>query len=183
MKISIGSGFRREEDTLTCDIDPRTNPDFCFDLEKDQFPFDDNSVDGVFAHHILEHLGDGFFHCIQELYRICKHGAIVDILAPHPRHYQFLADPTHKRPIVPEGLMLFSKKYNDYHKESSASQLGHQYDVDFEILSTVEIPDPNYENEFINIPVEQAKRYIHEHNNIVMTYHIRLVVIKDYETN
>lgn len=179
MKINIGSGNRREEGVFSCDVDPKTNPDYCFDLEKDVFPFADDSIDGVLAHHILEHLGDGFFHCLQELYRVCKHGSYIDILSPHPRHYQFLADPTHKRAIMPEGLMLFSKKYNEYHKDSSASQLGVQYDVDFEIVSSDEIPDPKYLQAFNSMKTEEAQRYIHEHNNIVMQYHIRLVVVKE----
>jgi predicted SAM-dependent methyltransferase len=112
MRISIGSGEKRIDDFINCDYDPLTNPDYCFDLEKDPFPFPDNSVDEVLASHVLEHLGDGYFHCIKELYRVCKHGAVIHVNVPHHRNDNFADDPTHKRPITVRGLKLFSKSFS-----------------------------------------------------------------------
>jgi len=57
----------------------------------------------------MEHVGqtpDMFNSIIRKLYRICKNQAIMDITVPHPRHDDFLADPTHVRPITV--LELFS---------------------------------------------------------------------------
>lgn len=181
MKINLGAGGKKIEGFISCDFDPLTNPDHLFNVEHDRFPFEDNSVDVVLAHHILEHLGEGYFHCLKEIYRVCKHGAIIDVRVPHYRHMTFAADPTHRRPILPEGLNLFSKKFNRVHAHSSASQLGYYYNVDFEIISIDEIPDPNYREAFSNVPAEEVKKYIYEHNNIVMEYYIRLVVIKEDE--
>jgi hypothetical protein len=118
---------------------------------------------------------------LQELYRVCKHGAIVDIRVPHPRHDFFLNDPTHRRPITPDGLSLFSRKYNDacIEQNAAASRLGYYFGVDFEVVDVNEIPDPMYLKAFEGMQADQARRYIHEHNNIVMEYHIRMVVIKN----
>ena len=68
MKINLGGGLKRFDGFVNIDHDPLTNPDFCFNIEKDKFPFEDNSVDEVKAHHILEHLGEGFFHTITSPY-------------------------------------------------------------------------------------------------------------------
>lgn len=183
MKINLGSGGVKIDGYVNVDYDHHTNPDYIVDVERDRFPFEDNTVETVVAHHILEHLGEGFFHCLQELYRVCKHGAIIDIRVPHYKHWTFAADPTHRRPILPEGLRLFSKKANDADRDNANSKLGHFFNVDFEIVSNVEVPDPNYLHAFNGMRQEEAQRYISEHNNIVMEIHIRMVVIKDYEQN
>lgn len=181
MKINIGAGDTRYDGFLNCDYDERTNPDFLFNIEKDPWPFEDNTVEQVIAHHVMEHMGEGYFHCLQELYRVCKHGAIIDIRVPHPRHDYYLNDPTHRRPITPDGLSLFSKKYNDacIEQNAAASRLGYYFKVNFEVVDVNEIPDPMYIKTFEGKPFDQVKQYIHEHNNIIMEYHIKLVVVKD----
>jgi len=181
MKLNIGAGDTRYNGFLNCDYDEHSNPDYVFNLEKDPFPFEDNTVEEVIAHHVLEHMGEGYFHCLQELYRVCKHGAIIDIRVPHPRHDNYIADPTHRRTITPHGLWLFSKKYNDICKEKKnpASRLGYFFNVDFEVLDMIEVPCKKYIEIFEGKPKQEVEQYIHEHNNIIEEYHIKLLVIKD----
>lgn len=180
MRINLGSGDTRYDSFLNIDNDPDCNPDFCIDIENQAWPIEDNSVEQVIAHHIFEHLGEGFFHVMKELYRVCKNGAQIDVIVPHPRHETFLADPTHRRPIVPMTFQLFSKKFNDACRlyNEPASRLGHRYNVDFELVEFHEIPDDRYLRTFDNVELETAKVYINEHNNIVLNIHIKLVVIK-----
>jgi SAM-dependent methyltransferase len=182
LKINIGSGDERFEGFLNIDSDPLTLPDFCVNIEKENLPFEDNSVEEVIAHHILEHLGEGYFNALQELYRVCKHNAIIDILVPHPRHNHFLNDPTHRRAITPDGLWLFSKKYNDATREQKAraSKLGYLYNVDFEVMDILEIPESKYITVFEGKPVIEVEQYMNEHNNIIAETNIKLVVIKEY---
>lgn len=181
MKINIGSGNTKLDGYVTIDYDQNSNPDYCLNVEKDKLPFEDSTVEMVVAHHILEHLGEGYFHCLQELYRVCKHGAIIDIRVPHPRHDAFLADPTHRRPVTPLGLQLFSKKFNKICRDTGAasSQLGEYYNVDFDILEWNYIPDDQYRIKLANKSREFIEEYINERNNIVSEYHIRLVVNKE----
>lgn len=181
MKINIGAGDVKLNGYITCDYDKSTNPDYSFDLEKDQFPFENNSIETVVAHHILEHLGEGYFHCLKELYRVCKHGAIVDVRVPHPRHESFLADPTHRRPITVMGLRLFSKKFNQYCRDKSfvSSRLGDYYNVDFEILDYKYIPDEKFQQKLQSLTPEQIEEYANEHNNIIKEIHIKLLVNKE----
>jgi hypothetical protein len=182
MKIILGAGDEKYDGFVTCDYDPLCNPDHCFNLEKDPFPFEDNSVDTVIAHHVLEHLGEGYFHCLKEIYRVCQHGALIHVRVPHHRHDFFYDDPTHRRPITIGGLRLFSKKYNDACKEqgAAASRLGYYFDVDFEIVDFNFRPMNEYREVFEGKPINDVERYLSEHNNIIDELQVRLTVIKDY---
>lgn len=181
MKINIGAGDTRIPDFINVDYDTNSNPDYALDIEKDRLPFEDNSVDCVVAHHILEHLGEGYFHCLQEIYRVCKHGATIDIRVPHPRHDCYLADPTHRRPITPLGLQLFSKKFNQFCRQSGAasSRLGEYFNVDFDILEWNYIPEEHYRQVLADKPKEYVEEYINERNNVVVEIYIKLMVIKE----
>lgn len=181
MKINIGSGGTEYEGYKTCDYDPLANPDYLFNLETDTFPFEDNTVESVIAHHVLEHLGEGYFHCLKELYRVCKHGATIDIRVPHYRHDYFFDDPTHRRPITVGGLLLFSKKHNKLCREQGAasSRLGDYFNVDFEIVQWDYMPSAQYRNKFVGLPRDEVEEYLREHNNIIEELWVKLVVIKE----
>ena len=181
MKINIGAGDTKLDGYVTLDYDLNSNPDYQLDIEKDRFPFEDNTVEGVVAHHILEHLGEGYFHCLQEIYRVCKHGAIVDIRVPHPRHDSFLADPTHRRPVTIVGMQLFSKKFNKHCREQgyASSRLGEYFGVDFEVIDYRYTPDEKVRVKFQTFTAEQIEDYANEHNNIISEVQIKLVVNKE----
>ena len=183
MRLHLGSGDKKFEGFVNCDFDANCNPDYLFNMETDIWPFEDNSVDQVIAHHVFEHLGEGYFHVLQELYRVCEHGAIIDIVVPHHRHEYFANDPTHRRPITPDGLWLFSKKYNDacIEQGAAASRLAHYFNVDFEVVDSLNVPDPKYIKVFEGRPVVDVEQYMYEHNNIIMEVHIKLVAIKQYD--
>lgn len=181
MKIIIGAGDVKMDGFVTCDFDPNTKPDYLINLEKDPLPFENDTVETVIAHHILEHLGDGYFFCLQELYRVCKHGAIIDIRVPHHRHDSFAADPTHRRPITIIGLQLFSKKFNRYCREKgyASSRLGEYYNVDFEILDYKYTPDDRVFSKYSAMSQQEIEDYAHEHYNIISEIHVKMVVNKN----
>ncbi len=181
MKINIGGGLTRPEGFVTIDIDVNANPDYVVDLEKDILPFEDNSVSEVRAFHVFEHIGSGYFHMLQELYRVCKHGAIIDIRVPHPRHEYFLNDPTHVRPITVEGLKMFSKKYNKHLSDTQGSITGlaYRFGVDFELVGFQLVPDSYYADIIKNSSEKELMRLSREVNNFFMEIYITLVVVKD----
>jgi predicted SAM-dependent methyltransferase len=182
MKINIGAGSTKIEGFITCDYDKLNNPDYCFNLETDRFPFEDNTVEIVVAHHVLEHLGEGYFNCLKELYRVCKHGATIDVRVPHHRHDYYYDDPTHRRPITVGGLRLFSKKHNKLCKEQQAasSRLGDFFEVDFEIVDWDYIPSREFKDQFIGQPREEVEVYLKQHKNIIVELWAKLVVIKEH---
>lgn len=181
MNINIGAGYKRFQGYVNVDSDPNCNPDHLLNLEHDALPFPDSSVDKVIAHHILEHLGDGYLGLIKELYRVCKHGAVIDIRVPHHAHEVFFNDPTHKRPITVEGLRLFSKKFNqrDIDIGSATSTLGMMLDVDFEIVKYDYIHDPFYDTIITKNTPEQNVRLFREALNTTIEVHVVLSAVKE----
>lgn len=184
MKINLGSGTKRYRDYINIDSDINSKPDYVINLEKDKLPFDDNSVEHVIAHHILEHLGDGFIPCLKELYRVCKPNAIIDVRVPHPRHDIFLIDPTHKRPIFPHTLDMFSKTRNQRDAENNGSEtpLGFIYNIDLQVISYDFILDPYWQTIFQQYTEEQCEHAARSFNNVIQEIHIMVKVIKDEQS-
>jgi hypothetical protein len=183
VNINIGSGHKHYSDFINIDSDSHCNPDIILDLDSVnlKLPFEDNSVEKVIAYHILEHIGLGYFKLLQEIYRVCKHGAIIDIQVPHPNHEVYLNDPTHKRPITVDGLRLFSKEFNklEIERNGSSSTLGIMYNVDFEIVDYKFIHDPYYDEIKPTLEISQLERLFREALNTTIEIHIKLMVIKD----
>lgn len=182
MKINIGAGYKRYPGFLNVDSDTNCKPDYLVNLDDKNLvlPFDDNSVEYVIAHHILEHIGDGYIKLLQELYRVCKPGAIIDIHVPHPTHEVFLNDPTHKRPITVEGFRLFSKKFNQLEIErgGASSTLGIMYDVDFELIDYTFVHDSFYDSIKPKLSQEELQRLFREALNVCIEIHIKVQVVK-----
>jgi len=185
VKLHLGAGYRKYDGYLNVDLDPLCNPDYNFDIT-DAWPFPDNSVDGIIAHHVMEHLGEGFFKFIQEMYRVCKPNTFIDIVVPHHRHYCFLNDPTHRRPITIEGMKLFSKAYNKYCIETgdASSRLGQNYNVDYDIVKFKYNIDPKYQHLLVDMkPGSQEETdfstMLREKNNMIVDVEFTMVVLKD----
>lgn len=139
IKLQLGSGYKKINGFVNIDNDDLVNPDYNIDLDdvNIKLPFPDNSVNEIVAHHILEHIGDGFIPLMKELYRVAEDGCVFDIVAPHFQHEVYYGDPTHKRPITVNGMSLFSKKFCREHieKHSSSSGIGLKYDIDWDLQS------------------------------------------------
>jgi len=183
LKLNIGGGYKKYNGFLNVDYDSHCNPDYVCDIEKESLPFKDNSVDEIKVHHILEHLGEGYFSFLKEMYRVCQDGAIIDVVVPHHRHDNFFNDPTHRRPITIDGLRMFSKKYNDYCIKTGdgCSKLGHYFNIDFEIEKFEYYFASEYNN-LLNNPTEENQATIRQAimtlNNVIVETHIILSVVK-----
>jgi predicted SAM-dependent methyltransferase len=138
MNLNLGCGRDIRSDFVNVDkYHPQA--DINWDLEKFPWPWKDDSVHHIVMRHVLEHLGQDpnvFIGVMKELYRVCKTGAKIEITVPHPRHDDFLGDPTHVRPINIGVLSLFCKRYNEmWDKQGdSNSLLALYHKVDFEIV-------------------------------------------------
>jgi hypothetical protein len=155
------------------------------DLESFPWPWPDSSVDEIRANHVLEHLGKDagvFIGVMKEMYRVCKGGAKIEIVVPHPRSDDFMNDPTHVRPITLNVLALFSKSWNrKWEKDGSANtKLALEHDVDFEpkqeALQLEDRIQKAYEAGHIND--ETLGILIKERNNIVKAIHLTLEAVK-----
>jgi len=180
LKLNIGGGLKRYEGFINVDFDELTKPDIVHNLETDTFPLPDSSVAEVRAFHILEHIGQGFFHLMKELYRVCDNGALIDIQVPHHRSEIFYGDASHVRPITVEMLRQFSKSYNDYHVDQFKSSMGfgNRLGVDFEILEFSFIPEDIWKERFQSMSPEQIVEVSRNFNNVYGETHVKLVVKK-----
>lgn len=146
MKLNLGCGSRKLDGFLNVDNSPHCEPDLLLDLENLPWPFETASAQEIVLTHVLEHLGQTpavYLGIVGELYRVCAPGALVRITVPHPRHDDFVTDPTHVRPITVAGLEMFSKAKNRewQAKSMAATPLALMLDIDFEIVSANAQPE------------------------------------------
>ena len=79
----------------------------CVDLVGDVFDvlflLPDESVDGIYTSHFLEHIAD-LPKLLGEIERVLKPGALIKVVVPHFSNAYFYSDPTHK---ITFGLYTF----------------------------------------------------------------------------
>ena len=186
MKLNLGSGSKILEGFTNVDKYDYYKPDVVHDLEIFPYPFKDNSVDEILLSHVLEHIGQSpelFLSIIKEFYRICRNNSMIKIIVPHPRHDDFISDPTHVRPITILGLQLFDKDLNiEWEKNKAANTpLALINGVNFKIKNVKYSLDQNYMKKYKNKTInnqevdEDAARL----NNVVKQIEIDWQVIKD----
>lgn len=112
IKVDIGCGSRKPEGFIGVDIYPWHGVDIVADLTK-IFPFPDNTVDEIRAYDCLEHLPN-IIHSMNEIWRICKPGATVDILVPSTDGRGAFQDPTHVSFWNINSFMYYSIEFPPY---------------------------------------------------------------------
>jgi predicted O-linked N-acetylglucosamine transferase (SPINDLY family)/cephalosporin hydroxylase len=93
LRVDLGCGDRKPDNFVGVDVCPGVGVDIVADLNQ-RFPFPDNSVDELRAYDTIEHLVDRI-HTMNEIWRVCKPGAKVDILVPSTDGRGAFQDPTH----------------------------------------------------------------------------------------
>lgn len=183
MKLNLGCGFRRLEGFMNVDRFPDCRPDVIHDLESVPWPWDADTVDEVVMSHVLEHLGadrDVFFGVLRELYRVCRHDARLTVTVPYPRHDDFLIDPTHVRPIMPEFFQMLSKaNCREWQVRGAAdTPLALHIGVDFEIERTQLVLDPYWRGQRGRISKEDLVFAIKHYANVVKEATVVLRAVK-----
>jgi hypothetical protein len=185
MRLNLGCGNHHHGGWVNVDRVSACNPDQVWDLEQFPWPWPNSSAEEVHLSHVLEHLGaetSVYLGIIKELYRVCHDGAHITIVVPHPRHDNFLIDPTHVRPITPEGLRMFSQRLNlEWIKANNANTpLGLYNDVDFDTVSAqAQLAEP-WRSQAENKTISEGalRRAASMHNNVIEQFTIVLRAVK-----
>ena len=186
MKLNLGCGSKILEGYTNVDKFDYYKPDIVHDLEITPYPFEDNSIDEIILNHVLEHIGQDpniFNNIIKELYRICKNKTVIHIRVPHPRHDDFISDPTHVRPVTILGLQLYDKELNEKWEKGgfANSPLALIHNVNFKVFNVVYVVDDKYKKLLNEKKITEAEvnEFMHKYNNVIKEIQIEWSVIKD----
>lgn len=120
IKIDLGCGNKKVPNTIGVDKIKLPDVDIICNLETIPWPFKDSSVDVIHCNHFLEHFSDTI-KVMDEIYRIAKDGAMVNIIVPHVSYEGAFRDPTHKSFFTYRTFEYFTKEKNNVPKYYSKS--------------------------------------------------------------
>ena len=95
LKVDLGCGDKKVPGTVGVDIEKLPGVDIICNLERLPWPFKDSSFEEIYCSHLLEHFFDTV-KIMEEIYRIAKNNALVNIIVPHVSYEGAFRDPTHK---------------------------------------------------------------------------------------
>ena len=135
-RLDVACGQNKAEGFTGIDI--AGDADIVHDLFVFPWPIKTGSVEEVRCHHFVEHIPhhregwtrDGWFLFWDEMWRICKPGARIEITHPYGRSDRAWWDPTHCRAVVDQSWYYLDAQWRD------TQGLGHYPTVsDFEVVS------------------------------------------------
>lgn len=95
MRIDLGSGNHKFRDCIGIDRIAYQDTDLVLDYNQ-RLPFEDDTVEFVMASRSLEYVDD-LQAVMQELYRVCRHKAMVCIVAPYAHVGSHMVNPEYKQ--------------------------------------------------------------------------------------
>jgi ubiquinone/menaquinone biosynthesis C-methylase UbiE len=104
--LDLGCGNRKFPGAVGIDRHPSSRADVIHDLDMFPYPFADNEFDRVICSSVLEHLND-LSAVMEELWRITRNGARVEISGPSPSSRWLFSDPTHRRAFTSRTFEFF----------------------------------------------------------------------------
>jgi SAM-dependent methyltransferase len=81
---------------VNIDCLPAVEPEVVCDFDRDPLPFETDSVDYVCSVNVFEHLSN-LYHVVAEIWRVCRPGAVFELIVPNAFSLGAFGDPTHCR--------------------------------------------------------------------------------------
>ena len=93
--LDIGCGSAKHPGAIGLDISADTDADVVHDLDDLPLPFEDSSFDQVLMQDVIEHVAEPI-RVMEDLHRICRNGARIQLRTPHFSSALAYGDPTHR---------------------------------------------------------------------------------------
>lgn len=186
VNVDLGCGKRKQEGFFGIDRFPMPEVDMLADIDLG-IPLQDDSVDMLFSSHFLEHARDLMF-TMREIYRVCKHGAQVCIIAPYNEQKLNIANPYH--------ITIFNEhtpRFWTDHTETPVDEADYADPVKRPWgLSKSDNSNPGldirlinmeffYFPEYLHLPLEQKRKFRNERFNVCDQIMYQLIVWKGDE--
>lgn len=106
--LDLGCGSDKIPGAIGIDVNPSSAADIVQSLDQTPWPLEESSFDFVRAQDVLEHVDD-FIRVVEEIYRVAKPGALVEVRMPFMSASNFATDPTHRRSATHRTFDYFDK--------------------------------------------------------------------------
>jgi SAM-dependent methyltransferase len=169
MKIDLGCGPLPREGYLGLDLRALPGVDIACDIRR--LPLESECCEAVRASNVLEHIEE-LVRTMEEIYRVCRDGAVVEIIVPYQYSNWATSDPTHVRQFNEDSFFYFCPT------AWGPTARSYGYRTNFHL---VEI---SYEyTRFLGGPVGRLphflKTFLRRHiNNIALTMRVTLQCVK-----
>jgi len=190
MKLNLGCGNDYLFEWINVDFYDDSKCDVIHNLEEFPWPWENDSISEILIKHTLEHLGADwkvYIKILQEMYRICEDDALIQVDVPSPWHWNYISDPSHVRPVTPDGLNLFSKEHSQKCIDNGNSETPFAliYDVDLRPHDVFWKYDQSWINKIKKGEVQQSQmeEFHSMYRNVVTEFQIPLAVVKSEETD
>jgi ubiquinone/menaquinone biosynthesis C-methylase UbiE len=108
-KLNFGCGEDIKEGFDNVDIQVNPKVQKSFDFDKFPYPLKDNLYDYVWSRSVLEHL-DKPDQALNELWRICRKDAIIEIIVPYYNNKSAVSDMQHRHFFSDTTFIIFAEE-------------------------------------------------------------------------
>lgn len=106
--LNLGCGNKPIAGAVNLDVCDSVEADVVHDLNEHPWPFGDNSFTEIHAYDVIEHLDDVVL-VMEELHRVARHRAKIQITVPHFSCANAYTDPTHRHFFGIQSFSYFAK--------------------------------------------------------------------------
>ncbi len=128
--LDLGCGRAKAPGAIGLDINPRSAADVIHDVDQLPYPFQPDTFDRVICSGIIEHV-DSIVAVMEELHRICRAGAVIEITTPYFTSVDAWTDPTHKHYLSSRSFDYFTGDFPEYSFYSTARFQKRAVDIRF----------------------------------------------------
>ncbi len=104
--LELGCGLNKTLGAIGLDRNRRSHADVIHDLDTFPYPFAEDEFDRIICKDVLEHVNE-FVLTMEEIWRIAKPDAELDVSAPFMSSINYYSDPTHRRAFTSRSFDYF----------------------------------------------------------------------------